>query len=297
MQPLGRSQPYGTNHKLLILHSFIEIAAASKSDLLRLCRKSAMTVSMSLAVVPEHYKAWLAHFEIEAPTHFRDCESCEQSSERVPESERFSRSTKCCTYFPFIPNFSLGGLFESTRDSVGLLRLREALARGRVTPLGLFPEPRFEARRIELGEVAFGRSEELLCPFYERVQGHCTIWAARPAVCFSYFCRSTYGDFGVNLRKNIEAYLNLFEWTLAHEVLWRLGFTQDDVRCMEEARKSLLEFKPRSAWGTELGFEGEFLKRCASMARMVTAEDVKELMGAEGEALKERIYESLPTRM
>lgn len=246
-------------------------------------------------MIPNFYKKWLKPLEYEDRWESRNCEACEQASNEIPHTERFSLETKCCTYFPFLPNFTLGKLIqESKRDASLKLRLHHAFSQGRVTPLGLFPSLEYEARREELGESGFGRRSELRCPFFHRFQGLCSIWNERPGVCASYFCRSTYENRGQDLRKSLEEYLNLFEWTLAHETLWQLGFTQDDLRRMEKVRKEAV-WRPERAWDDQFGQEEEFFVRAFQAALDVQPQVVEELMGEEGKQLRARILHFLTT--
>lgn len=247
-------------------------------------------------MIPEFYSGWLKPIEFDECWEKRRCEPCEQASAEIPVEERFSSETKCCTYFPFLPNFTLGKLVEEAQKDRALqLRTSHALMKGRATPLGLFTALEYEADREARGEKAFGRAIELLCPFFNRTQGLCSIWIHRPGVCASYICRSTHGNRGQELKKSLEEYLNLFEWTLVHETLWRLGYTQDDVRLMESVRKDTV-WRPERAWGEYWGREEEFFLKAFRTAREVTPDEIEELMGEEGERIKVRILQFLTTQ-
>lgn len=247
-------------------------------------------------MIPDFYRRWLRPIEFEERWEKRRCETCEQASAEIPKEERFSIETKCCTYFPFLPNFTLGKLLEDSKENASLrLRFSQALTQGRGTPLGLFPAPEYEARRESLGKTAFGRATELLCSFFDRAQGLCSIWKERPGVCASFICQSTYGNRGQELKKCLEEYLNLFEWTLAHETLWRMGYTQDDLRFMESVRKDPV-WRPERAWGEYWGREEEFLLRAYQTAREVPPAEIEESMGEEGARIKVRIRQFLTTQ-
>ena len=245
-------------------------------------------------MIPRSYELWLKSLAMPLAYPEIDCRACSQADSRVPKEFRFSRETKCCTYFPFLPNFTLGALLA---DEASAGRVQRALEKGRATPLGLFATPDFEARRIEKGEAGFGRSPDLLCPMFEA--GGCTIWNHRPGVCASYFCRSAHAlgpeskSDRPNSWRDIEAYLGLFEWTLAHEVLWRCGFTQDEIRKMEESRRSP-RFEAKAAWLEFVGREEEFYRRAAVEARGVGTDEVERLMGKEGVRLRAAILSVAP---
>ncbi len=179
-------------------------------------------------------------------------------------SKGFSVDLKCCTYFPFVPNFSIGALIENG-EAQQLEFLAIARRQGRTSPLGLFPSREFEQMKHALGVEAFGRKRELLCPFFNSESKSCSIWTYRPAVCASYFCQSS----RANSWKNIEAYGNLFEWTLAHEVLWRAGFTTDETDQM----------KQRASWFEYADQEDTLYRKSYHLACEVSSGEILELMG------------------
>jgi len=175
---------------------------------------------------------------------------------------------KCCTHFPFLPNFSIGAIL-----TIGAHGQKQALAaafsKGHSTPLGLFAPPEFESLKTQLGAAGFGREPRLACPF---LAGDCTIWEYRPGVCASYFCQSAAAD----LWKGMETKVNLFEWTLAHEALWRLGFTADETRRMEEARQAS---QPEGAWFEFIHAKDELYRKAYAKALEVSPQEIAHLMG------------------
>jgi Fe-S-cluster containining protein len=148
----------------------------------------------------------------------------------------FSPDLKCCTYFPFLPNFSIGAIFQGG-SGAQKLRLAGAMAEGFVSPLGLFPSAARRRREQDLAAEGFGRTKELLCPFFDPASRGCGIWEYRPGVCQSYFCVSEQGAAGLQAWRRNEERLNGFEWSLAHEVLWECGYTMPEVQRMEASRQ------------------------------------------------------------
>jgi Fe-S-cluster containining protein len=133
------------------------------------------------------------------------------------DSGPFRAELKCCTFEPFLPNFTLGRLLAegSHGETLG-----KAFLRGRMTPLGLLPK--------QTAAPNFGRNHDSKCSFLTE-RGSCSIWQNRPSVCRSYFCVSDSGNEGQAAWKNAETLGNEAEWSLAHELLWDLGFTQDEI--------------------------------------------------------------------
>lgn len=213
----------------------------------------------------EFYSRWLGAARItEVPVQCQPCSGAAASG--------FDPILRCCTYFPFLPNFVIGALLDSNSDDVQR-RVREACARGRAVPLGMFAPPEYLqlARALSLN-VGFGKDKRLVCPFLERTDGACTIWHHRPGVCSSYFCQ------GASLNNET---VNRFEWTLAHEVLWRVGFTQDDIRAMLNWTQTEVKGAAAAAWFEWAGREEEFYRRAHEVSLAVTAQDVRELMSIE----------------
>ncbi|MES3037079.1 MAG: hypothetical protein V4736_04155 [Bdellovibrionota bacterium] len=139
----------------------------------------------------------------------------------------FKNHLKCCTYFPFIPNFGLGAMINA-KSAEATLRLRTAQQQGILLPLGLHTTPERQLQIESFGTEGFGKHDELICPFFDKQSFGCSVWQFRPGVCTTYFCKSDRGFEGLDFWGEVESYLNNFEWTLAKEVYFRLGFTEDD---------------------------------------------------------------------
>ena len=133
----------------------------------------------------------------------------------------FLNHLKCCTYFPYVPNFSLGLISED--------KIQNTLSRGVLLPVGLFPSAGHQELVIELGKKAFGQKSELLCPFFDKAQNQCSSWETRPGVCTTYFCKSDYGKKGLEFWADVEKYLNHFEWQLSCHVLGLLGMGENEL--------------------------------------------------------------------
>jgi Fe-S-cluster containining protein len=206
-----------------------------------------------------------------------DCVRCTMVHPPHNETTRdpgpFDPKLKCCTYSPYVPNFSVGEILKSEN-------YREAFERGLVSPLGLFP-PRAESA----SRLGFGTDANQRCAFLSRETASCTIWASRPSVCASYFCVSSKGSSGQSFWATSEKFGNLFEWTLAHEILWRLGFNEKETEQMALAAESGDKAAVDESWFEWRGRELELFRRTLDEALTISAGDIRESMGAEGEAL------------
>jgi Fe-S-cluster containining protein len=235
------------------------------------------------------YDRWLGDFGLVHPDvgGCFSCTPCQMSDpRRLPpvrrQAQAFRADLKCCTYSPFVPNFSIGAILRSGRvepnsDSQALVKMRKLLTLSRrqgarhLMPLGHFPDPEKVKRREALGELAFGNSEDLLCPLFEQATGLCSVWNNRPAVCSSYHCTSARGFNGLSHWAQLEDLVGLFEWTMAHEVLWRLGWTDSEIEDSESLQHNTFK-------GHELE---TFYINCSIEAEKVSSESILELMGGE----------------
>ena len=152
----------------------------------------------------------------------------------------FDPKLKCCTFAPFIPNYTLAKLWDQPAMQV---RIADAQRRAQLTPLGLIP--------LEETSTDFGRAEKDRCAFLNE-QARCSIWSERPTVCRTYFCVSDRGAAGQAKWRKIEAEGNEAEWTKANEVLFELGFTQDEIESL--------------TWAEWVDRKAEFFARVRSLA-------------------------------
>lgn len=246
---------------------------------------------------PESYTPWLAHrlpgYVIETLATCHACAMAPENGVRLTitrDPGPFSSKLKCCTYFPFVPNFGLGAMLQGF-GAIARTRLASASSTGLLLPQGLFASP--ERERLA-SEREFGRDPVLLCPFFDSATLGCSVWRNRPGVCTTYFCSSDRGAAGLEFWSDVESYLNHFEWTLANEVLFRLGFTNDDLDLAQHAMLTDEPGDERSflvsrAWMEWADRREELLFACADHASKVTRAELDELLGDEALELEESL--------
>ncbi|MDX2052740.1 MAG: hypothetical protein SFV15_10140 [Polyangiaceae bacterium] len=147
--------------------------------------------------LPEIYSALLSEdlANLELKESRADCSHCSMChGPQDPYVAPFLPSTKCCTYWPKLPNYLVGSLLSDTsgRFTEGQRRVRAKIAEGvECTPLGLGPTAEWMDRFHAIRTTAFGRDETLLCPYYDSSidGGGCSIWAHRESDCTSFFCK------------------------------------------------------------------------------------------------------------
>lgn len=142
-----------------------------------------------------------------------DCSNCKV----------FSAKVKCCTFFPNLMNFAVGIELRSK----SAIHLENMLSdKGLSLPLGIYAP---ESYKSEFAKVEFGRSEELLCPHFDKQASNCSVWLSRPSSCVRYVCKSSRGDEGQNIWKSVEQALGALEENLAYEAALQLGMTDDEI--------------------------------------------------------------------
>lgn len=190
----------------------------------------------------------------------------------------FLNHLKCCTYFPYLPNFSLGAIPKEKIDLT--------LPRGILLPVGLFPSPGQQDLVSQLGSAGFGRKIELLCPFFSVLENQCSIWDQRPGVCTSYFCKSDGGKNGLKFWSDVEKYLNHFEWKLACEVIFQMGMTENELAYCQgaidtETEEEEREYFIQAAWGHWLDDKIKFYKEANKIALTMTPEKIGQILDPE----------------
>ncbi len=191
--------------------------------------------------LPKFYKKFFpVFFHQEIPEEsFATCSNCamicqdKNEFENVDQLRRkpFLASTKCCTYYPRLPNYLVGGLLSDNDPALkeGQIRIRQAIKRKiGITPYGVRPPGKYSLLYRE-GIDTFGHSRYLRCPYYHIENGNCTIWKYREAVCSTYFCKTVAGMNGKMFWNALRIYLSSIEESLCEYVLLQMNFDSKDI--------------------------------------------------------------------
>jgi hypothetical protein len=219
-----------------------------------------------------------------------DCAMCDKgATQQSVRAGFFKPEIKCCTYHPTLPNYLVGAALSDTSPdfAVGRERLRNKLVeRTGVTP-GWLAAPKkqhvlFEAAR----DSSFGRAESLVCPYYVREGGKCSIWPFREAVCATFFCKHASGKAGHSFWTALKLYLVHVERMLSRYAMKSVDpdvvepylplnkLTLEDL----EGRPPLEE-SYTSWWKGWAGREEAFYKACAESVQGLSKEGFAELLG------------------
>jgi hypothetical protein len=190
----------------------------------------------------------------------------------------FRPDTKCCTFYPVLPNFLVGRLLD-----VPSIAARIDAGVG-ATPLGLEAPA---AYRAVYGAAAstFGRARSMRCPHYLEDGGLCAIWDHRNATCSTWFCKHVRGAVGDRFWRAIGSFLHILEVELSLLCVERLGLDPGGVLAVEPSRPTAAELDasgepdPGKRWGTWVGRERELYRACAELVAPMTLAEILAAIG------------------
>lgn len=245
------------------------------------------------ATLPEIYARLLPpFFEREAPREEKatcsDCAMCApKGAGPVAQATYFRPDTKCCTFTPILPCYLVGAILADERPDMqeGRARIRERIrARIGVRPQWLTPSRKAELLLRASRKHAFGRSLTLLCPYFEREKGLCTIWRHRESSCSTFFCKHEAGADGQTFWSTLRWFSVWHENALsaaAVEALWP-GYKATEPLAGEMTLEDLEDRPPSEAayeamWGEWAGREEELYLRCHAWVSALTPEDLEQI--------------------
>ena len=271
------------------------------------------------STLPPLYDRWIQEL-LQAPIPEEtgatclDCAMCVTKDVQRTESDvLFNVRTKCCTYFPDIPNFLTGKILLDKDPSFSAGRARfvaQMLTFTIPTPLGIFPPPE-ESARYDPWMQSFGQGVDLRCPYYmEREGGLCGIWKYRNAKCSTWFCKHIRGRTGLefwrslnNLIRHTEQKLSI--WCIhqleAGDETFRQTFPlcDTDLETFQKQQSFVYNFtqahrlKNRpvldQTWGNWIYREREFYEQCARLVDNLTLEEIMRIGTPEAEPLANQV--------
>ena len=189
----------------------------------------------------------------------------------------------------------VGGLLLDKDSSMeeGRTRIRDRIRkRIGVLPAGIHPTRKYQF--IYQNTLAFGKSLSLLCPYYQKERGTCTIWKFREAVCSTYFCKSIAGNAGKKFWESMKTFLmhlqrTLIEYSMlkmslpANEILRSLNseppFPNLNAGDLDETSPSDEQYKEH--WQSFVGAEEEFYINCYRHVSQLDKSSIEKLGGIE----------------
>jgi len=196
-------------------------------------------------------------------------------------------TTKCCTYFPALPNYLVGGVLSEPDHDEGRLRMLAVISQGHgVTPRGVQRSKAWVDLRAGVRGVIPSRdeAEQQRCPYFEA--GQCTVWSHREHECSTYFCYSTAGDTGKAFWQSLRQYLRFVERRLADYALDRLGW-DEPAGGMDSSDAT------PAGWREWAGREVELFIACRRIVADADASTLREWLGREREGHHQRLISAL----
>lgn len=175
--------------------------------------------------LPFLYNSLRSHIDFDKLnlTESVNCSACPMAKKGIYKSE-----LKCCTYYPFLPNYLVGGILEAGGEGARII-LELLSQRAFVLPLGVLPPWDYKIRHKFKKGSDFGQRKDLLCPFFSQDKGDCSIWPFRNSACSTYFCTSDRGEEGKRFWAQTQETLFGFEMKLSQEYLLARGFLWNEV--------------------------------------------------------------------
>ncbi|HZS45007.1 MAG TPA: hypothetical protein VFC63_07890 [Blastocatellia bacterium] len=253
------------------------------------------------ANLPPLYEDWINEI-LAGPIPRETSATCDDCAMVTPSNEAnndtgyyFSAKSKCCTYLPQLPNFTVGRILadESPEMEFGRRSVEARISsKCVVSPFGV-GRPAVYSLLYKESVNAFGRSQSLLCPHYVEQSGHCGIWKYRGNVCAFWFCKFDRGIVGMQFWELMRQLFSAVEEELAEWCVLQLNPGTEALRCLNASQANngtskidgsaldgnVDEKRYQRIWGNWHNREREFYQECAELVRPLGWSDVLERCG------------------
>ena len=259
-----------------------------------------MTTRPIFDYMPDFYQRFFpSEFDTRIPdetaTTCAECAMWGDHNGSSPQRMAFSKNSKCCTHYPNLPNYIVGAILEDGGPDLetSVSRLRGELDRRVGTlPLGLFRSRKFDLL-IHHSPDSFGRSETLICPFFERDAGICTLWPYRNSVCGTWFCKYIGGQDGRLFWQSLRRFLEYAEKCLSRYVLMKAGWPTDSILFSLPSNTKLsledIDEKPlqpsshNKLWHDYSGREEEWYRESYRIMKTISRDEFMRIVGVNGQ--------------
>lgn len=226
------------------------------------------------------------------------CDNCLQAP------KKYKADLKCCTFWPFIPNYVVGAILasEKKRHLEAKKIIRKLIQdQGFVLPLGIPAPPWYQKEFKTKKKEIFGQNKNYLCPYYDKNQNQCGIWEYRGSVCTSFYCESSYGKKGQEFWYSLENYLSYLEMGLAEEALVyndysprdmneQLAYLDIDFKVQKiSLMKKMSLLKLKKIWKHNSENKEDFYIKAYHFVSSLTAKHRSEILGSLGLELFEKL--------
>ncbi|MBN1946661.1 MAG: hypothetical protein JW797_13385 [Bradymonadales bacterium] len=227
----------------------------------------------------------------------------------------FNPATKCCTYYPYLPNYSIGLLLTSGAGEleVGTAAVRHNI-RQRIgcTPLGIDGPPGLQLSYERSRDDIFGVDARFMCPYLiTGANPHCGIHPYRDHVCATYFCKHDRSMLDLDFWLSVRAMFRTAKKALATRCVLELCPDSEvlDLLFLSDGMPSKVRGRQLSAWidsdghlsadtsrrlwGRWYGKEEEFFALCGDRVKALGWKEVRALAGPGLAVLEHRARKAL----
>lgn len=255
-------------------------------------------------IIPDIYQSLFPEFILNLDTTETKatCDNCLRSRDKRFDF-LYRADLKCCTFYPFLPNFAVGGILKEKLKGSDVIK-RHIDKKQFTLPLGAFPTLKFQYEFLNRKKTDFGNREDLLCPYYNRENENCNIWKYRGVVCTTYHCRFNEGKRGERFWNKMNDYLSYVEMALAEECLVQLDFSPRDISDQlvflnrqewtkaEQSQEFLSSKEYKLFWNGYTDYEAFYLK-CFDLVQSLNRQQFVKILGERGEWLEYEFHRRL----
>jgi hypothetical protein len=261
-------------------------------------------MSVLTEIIPDFYSNFISNDLkfIDVTEKKATCHSCLRSRDNR-FAYTYRSNLKCCTFHPFLTNYSVGGILTDYNQTSGALSIKNKILKNEfVLPIGITAPFDYQFKFLNKEESDFGNRDDLLCPYYDKLAQGCSIWKYRGCVCTTFFCRSDYGQSGMKFWSVLNDYLSYLEIGLAEECLVQLDFSPRDISDQlfflnkrefnsDETNKNRLnQNEIKRMWNGYADLE-DFYKKCFQIVKSISRKQFKEIIGEQGLYLEKEVLE------
>lgn len=247
------------------------------------------------AYLPKIYDFLPPFFDSEIEETEANCSECNN-----PESSDYVYPYKCCTFYPNIPNYLVGGILQSSNKKAKEIIQKRIEERHSVNPYGIYKPKKLALIYNQANkEQVFGKSEQLLCPYYSiNNKGLCSIWKHRSNKCSTYYCRYNQGISGNEFWDTLKKYLKHIEESLSEYAVYKVfgsgnypkiksEYDPDNELSLVDIDEEMKDAEYEKVWLSYHGEEALFYKKAFHIVKELTAQKLSHILGIKGKTLLE----------
>lgn len=218
----------------------------------------------------------------------------------IQAPHKYDEDLKCCTFWPFIPNYIVGKILSSKevkyKEAQDTLNRHIEMHHWNL-PIGLLAPAEYQVEFKKKKDKVFGKKHEFLCPYFSKKNNNCSMWLYRGSVCTSFFCESSYKKKGMSFWHSFENYFSYLEMGLSQEVLVYKDFSPRDLNdqleyLMVDKKLKITKPKYKKLWKHYDGREKEFYIESAQFVEEMPKSQIQDILGETGVSAKNEMIKN-----